>query len=146
MLPPTNKLNNSHHELEAREQVVVPGVGASAMINSQAIPSQLAKKPAQRRKHWPIICTVTLPNSDEVLRIETNTSLKVKDLKTLIKSKSNPAELSDEITIDRIQLQIDGGPVLKKNSSLLEDAGVKNNTNLLLSIVEGSTRGGASST
>jgi hypothetical protein len=42
--------------------------------------------------------------------------------------------LVHDIPIERIQLQIEGGDYLKKNSTILEDAGVKDRSNLLVSI------------
>jgi len=83
-----------------------------------------------------------MPNSDEQFSIDTNTSLKVKHLKDLIKEKINHPSIAD-VSVDRIQLQIEGGDYLKKNSALLDDAGIRNHSNLLVSVSDKSTiRGG----
>jgi hypothetical protein len=72
------------------------------------------KKQVSRRKHWPLVCNIQLPKAEDSLRIETNTQIKVKQLKELIKEKT--PSLSD-INIDRILLHIEGGDALKKNSA-----------------------------
>ncbi len=77
---------------------------------------------------------MTLPGVEEPLLVETNTSLKVKNLKELIKEKV-PHILKD-VPTERIQLQIDGGAVLKKNTSFLEDSGIKDRSALILTILD----------
>lgn len=77
-----------------------------------------------------------LPNFDEPIKIETNTSLKVKNLKDLIKERGADHHGLKDISADRLQLQIEGGAVLKKNSALLDDAGIRDRTNLIVSILE----------
>lgn len=102
------------------------------------MPPGLKKQPSassvQRRKHWPIKIPVTLPGVEEPLVVETNTSLKVKNLKELIKEKA-PSVLK-EVPIDRIQLQIEAGAILKKNSSFLEDSGIKDRSSLTVTILD----------
>lgn len=48
----------------------------------------LKKAVPPRRKHMDIKCTVTLPNVDEPLVFMTSTTLKVKNLRELIKEKA----------------------------------------------------------
>ena len=55
-----------------------------------------------RRKHFPLNLTVQLPNVDEPIHIETNTSLKIKQLKELIKVKSPIEAQLAEVSIDRL--------------------------------------------
>jgi len=51
--------------------------------------SQIAPvKKIVRKKHWPLNFYVQLPNIADPVKIETNTGLKVKNLKDLIKNKS----------------------------------------------------------
>jgi len=49
--------------------------------------STAAKRAVVLSKHFPLNLTVQLPNLDESIHIETNTSLKIKQLKELIKVK-----------------------------------------------------------
>jgi hypothetical protein len=72
------------------------------------------KKQVSRRKQWPLVCNILLPKTEDTLKIETHNQVKVKYLKELIKEKS--PSLSD-INLDRIQLHIEGGEALKKNSA-----------------------------
>ena len=100
------------------------------------------KRQVSRRKHWPLNVNVQLPNVEEAIKLETNTQLKVKQLKEYIKEKA-PA-LAD-VNVDRIQLQIEGGEVLKKNTAQIDDAGVKDNCTIIVTILEKGA-GGSSST
>jgi hypothetical protein len=77
--------------------------------------------------------TVQLPQSDEIFVIDTNSAVKVKNLKEVIKERINHPTIA-KASVDCLQLQIDGGDYLKKNSLSLEEANVKNNANLLISI------------
>lgn len=104
-----------------------------------------AKKNAERRKHFALSITIQMPSSDEKFNIDTNTSIKVKQLKELILKRINDPALAD-VSVDRIQLQIDGGDYLKKNSALLDEAGVRNHSHLLVSVSDKSTLRGASNT
>lgn len=52
-----------------------------------------------RRKHWPLNVNVQLPKTEEALKLETNTQLKVKQLKELIKEKTIALA---EVNVDRI--------------------------------------------
>lgn len=102
------------------------------------------KRQVSRRKHWPLNVNVQLPKTDEVLKLETNTQLKVKQLKELIKQRA-PAQLENIANIERIQLQIEGGEILKKSTAQIDDAGVKDNCTIIVTILEKGA-GGASST
>jgi hypothetical protein len=49
---------------------------------------QPAPSTLKPRKHWPLNLTVQLPNVEEPMKIETNSQLRVKQLKQLIKEKA----------------------------------------------------------
>lgn len=91
-----------------------------------------SKKSAQRRKHWPLILFVHLPNIDDPIKVETNTSLKVKGLKELIKEKAH--NVLKDIVADRLLLTLDGVGLLKKTSAILEDVGIKDNSHISIAI------------
>jgi hypothetical protein len=83
------------------------------------------KKPPS--KHNPMTVNVIVPNVEEPVKIETNSQDKVKSLKQLIKTKASLKE-----SIERIQLQIEGGEVLSKNAVYVEETGIKDNTTLVV--------------
>lgn len=74
---------------------------------------------------------IQMPGLEEPIKVETNTLLRVKQLKQLIKEKSQLG-----ISVDRIQLQVEGGEVLKKNAAYLDEAGIRDNQLLILEIVD----------
>ncbi len=78
---------------------------------------------------------------EDLITISTNTQFKVKQLKELIKEKApSTADLS-EIPPERLQLQIEGGDVLKKSTAMLDEVGLKDNQVLIVTI---SDKSGAS--
>jgi hypothetical protein len=81
------------------------------------------------------VCFASIPGYEAAIKIETNTALKVKNLKEIIKQRGADFGLKD-ITADRLQLQIEGGNILKKNTAVLEDLGFKDRTHLVVTILE----------
>ena len=60
--------------------------------------------------------------------------MKVKGLKELIKEKAPAdAELAN-IVADRLVLQIEGGDVLKKGAAMLDEAGLKDRSAIIVTI------------
>ena len=58
--------------------------------------------------------------------------MKIKNLKTLIHEKVG----SEDMPVDRMQLQVEGGEILHKNIKSLDDYEVKTGSNLVLEIVD----------
>ncbi len=75
-----------------------------------------------------------LPKVEEPISITTNTQVKVKLLKEIIKEKAPKDSELSEIAPDRLSLQIEGGDVLKKGSATLEEVGLRENNVILVSI------------
>lgn len=115
-------------DLQSKESVY----SSSFPQNSQ---SSLLKKNPERRKHFALSISIQMPDSDVTFNIATNTSVKVKQLKELILQKiSFPALVG--VSVEQMQLQIQGGDYLKKNSALLDDAGVKERSHLIVSVLD----------
>lgn len=81
----------------------------------------------QRKKHWPLTLKVQLPKIDDPITIATNTQIKVKQLRELIKEKAPKEAELGEVPPERLMLQIEGGDVLKKGSAMLEEVNIRDN-------------------
>lgn len=85
-----------------------------------------------KKKHWPLNFTVGLPGDPEKeLKIEANSSLKLKQLKLLVKERGKI-----DVGEDRIQLRIEGGDILKKQTLDLEQLGLKDNQHIVVEILD----------
>lgn len=62
-----------------------------------------------KKKHYQLNINVSLPGVEEPLTIPMNSSLKIRNLKQLIKEKGNL-----DVSLDQIQCQVEGGDMLRK--------------------------------
>lgn len=85
------------------------------------------KQAQQRKKHWPLTLKVQLPKMDDLINISTNTQIKVKQLRELIREKAPKEAEIGEVPPERLVLQIEGGEVLKKGSAMLDEINIKDN-------------------
>lgn len=72
-----------------------------------------------------------LPNHDDPIKVETNTSIKVKSLKEIIKDRTHSLK---DIAAERLLLTLDGVGLLKKTSALLDDVGIKEGSHISVTI------------
>jgi hypothetical protein len=75
---------------------------------------------------------VHIPGQADPINLEVASTMKIKNLKTLIHEKVG----SQDMPVDRMQLQVEGGEILHKNIKSLDDYEVKTGSNLVLEIVD----------
>jgi hypothetical protein len=71
---------------------------------------------------------------EEPIQLETHTNIKVKALKELIKERAPIESGLTLVAAERLVVQIEGGDILKKSSLFLEDAGIKKDCNLIVTV------------
>lgn len=74
-----------------------------------------------RKKHWPIKFSVQYPGQEAPLELELSSSAKIKTVKQIVAEK-----LGNDLNADQVQLTVEGGEVLKKSGSSLDNYGIKN--------------------
>jgi stress response protein YsnF len=84
-----------------------------------------------KKKHWPITISVLLPGIEDPLKLEVETTMKIKQLKQIIKEKSGM-----EVPLDKIQLQVEGGSILKKATVSLDEAEIKEGSSINVEVIE----------
>ena len=84
-----------------------------------------------KKKHWPVHIEVQFPGIEEPLKLSLQSSIRVKQLKQLIKEKANA-----EHNPDQYQLQVEGGEVLKKSQITLDDCGIKDGQTIQVEILD----------
>lgn len=89
------------------------------------------KRKYLKKKHWTLNLTVQYPGVEEPIDIETQSSVRVKQLKQLIKERVN-----SDINPDQLQLRIEGGDVLKKSQATLDDCNIKDKAVVVVEILD----------
>jgi len=74
---------------------------------------------------------VQYPGIEEPFEIETQSSVRVKQLKQLIKEKAN-----SDVNVDQLQLRVEGGDVLRKSQITLDDCNLKDKAIIIVEIVD----------
>jgi len=90
------------------------------------------KRKYQRKKHWPLTINVHVPGRAEPLNLDVGSTMRVKNLKQLIHEKLG----SEDMPVERMQLQIEGGEILSKNIKPLDEYDIKDGSNLVLEILD----------
>jgi hypothetical protein len=78
------------------------------------------KRKHLKKKHWALTLSVQYPGIDQPFEVQVQSSLKLKQLKQVIKEKVN-----QDVNIDQMQLRIEGGDILKKTQTTLDDMNIK---------------------
>ena len=92
-----------------------------------------SKRKLLRKKHWPLNINIHIPGRPDPLNLEVGSAMKIKNLKGLIHEKIGGG---DEMPIERMQLQVEGGEILNKNTKSLDDYDVKDGSNVILEILD----------
>lgn len=67
------------------------------------------------------------------MKLEVSTSMKVKNLRKLI---YDTAEQKEDIPVDRMQLQVEGGDILQNGMKALEEYNLKDGSNIMVEILD----------
>ena len=89
------------------------------------------KRKYLKKKHWSLLLRINFPGVENPIDIETQSSVRVKQLKQLIKENAK-----SDLSVDQMQLRIEGGDVLRKSQATLDDCNLKDNTVILVEIVD----------
>ncbi|CDW77178.1 UNKNOWN [Stylonychia lemnae] len=89
------------------------------------------KKKQLKKKHYPLTFLVQYPGIDEPLSIQVQNSIRIKQLKQLIKEKAG-----SDVNVDQMQLQEEGGDIVRKSQISIEDLAIKDGATILVEILD----------